>query len=144
MLDVAPDSFGFGGQLFVAEWGDLAPGTNPLLPNPRGYRITRIDPAVGGMAAPFAANTTPGPASQLGLRGQGLERPFDVKFGPAGAMYIADYGIARVNLARLRRGQVPYEFPAAPARSGAWFARADRRGRDDQEEARTAAVGRIG
>ncbi len=116
MLDVAPASFGFGGQLFVAEWGDLAPGTNPLLPAPRGYRITRIDPAAGGMAAPFAANSTPGPASQLGQRGRGLERPFDVKFGPDGAMYIADYGIARVNLARLRRGQVPYEFPR---RSGA-------------------------
>jgi len=116
MLDVAPDSFGFGGQLFVAEWGDLAPGTSPLRPAPTGYRITRIDPAVGGMAVPFAANRTPGPASELGLRGRGLERPFDVKFGPDGAMYIADYGIGRVNLARLRRGQVPYEFPP---RSGA-------------------------
>jgi len=116
MLDVAPESFGFGGNLFVAEWGDLAPGTNPLLPNPGGCRITRIDPAAGGMAAPFAANTTPGPASALRMRGRGLERPFDVKFGPDGAMHIADYGIARVNLARLRRGQVQHEFPR---RSGA-------------------------
>ena len=49
--------------------------------------------------------------SVLGFRGRGLERPFDVKVGPDGAMYIADYGIARVNLARLRRGRVPYEFP---------------------------------
>ncbi len=50
-----------------ADWRGVGPssspdgwrGTDPLLLNPRGYRITRIDPAAGGMATPFAANTTP-------------------------------------------------------------------------------------
>ena len=27
----------------------------------------------------------------------GLERPFDVKFGPDGALYISDYGVVNVN-----------------------------------------------
>ena len=42
---------------------------------------------------------------------RGIERPLDVKFGPDGAMYIVDFGVARVNFARIKRGQVPYEFP---------------------------------
>ncbi len=40
----------------------------------------------------------------------GIERPFDVKFGPDGAMYIVDYGVARINLARIAEGHLPYEF----------------------------------
>ncbi len=52
-----------------------------------------------------------GTASEQGARGRALERPFDVKFGPDGAMYIVDYGVARVNLARIRDGQAPHEFP---------------------------------
>jgi len=43
--------------------------------------------------------------------GLGLERPFDVRFGPDGAMYIVDYGVARINMARAAENQVPYEFP---------------------------------
>jgi glucose/arabinose dehydrogenase len=112
MLDVAPAAWGeFAGQLFVAEWGDLAPPTSPLREeaNP-GFRIVRINPATG-QAEPFVRNQKPGPASAQGAMGMGLERPFDVKFGPDGAMYIVDYGVARVNLARLAEGQVPYEFP---------------------------------
>ncbi|MDP9473451.1 MAG: hypothetical protein M3Q71_22780, partial [Chloroflexota bacterium] len=29
-----------------------------------------------------------------------------------GAMYVVDYGTARINLARTAQGQVPYDFPA--------------------------------
>jgi len=47
----------------------------------------------------------------MGAMGMGFERPFDVKFGPDGALYIVDYGTARVNPARVAQGQVPYEFP---------------------------------
>jgi len=111
MLDVAPASWGsLAGHVFVAEYGDLAPNTNPLLDKPAGYQIVRIDPA-GGRAVPFIHNAKPGPASGQGAVGRGLERPVDVKFGPDGAMYISDYGISRVNPARAAEGQVPYEFP---------------------------------
>ncbi len=91
LLDMAPASWGeFAGQLFVAEWGDLAPPTNPLLDRPTGYQVSRIDPATR-QAVPFARNAMPSPASAQGAPGMGLERPFDVKFGPDGAMYIVDY-----------------------------------------------------
>ena len=46
------------------------------------------------------------------------DSPIDVKFGPDGAMYIVDYGIANVNAARAAEGQVPYEFP--PETGAVW------------------------
>lgn len=110
-VDVAPASWGeLAGQVFVAEWGDLAPATSPLRDNIPGYQVTRIDPATG-RAVPFARNRMSGPASAVGMRGLGLERPLDVKFGPDGALYIVDYGVALVNPARAAQGQVPYDFP---------------------------------
>ena len=110
-LDVAPDSWGdLTGHLFVAEWGDLAPETNPLQDGRPGYRVVRIDPE-SGQVEPFVSNAQPGPASEQDAQGEGIERPFDVKFGPDGAMYVVDYGVARVNQARAAEGQVPYEFP---------------------------------
>ena len=97
MLDVASTSWGdWAGDLFVAEWGDLAPGTNLLREQPVGSRVVRIDPATEEIE-PFVRNEQPGPASEQGARGMGLERPFDVKFGPDGAMYIVDFGVVEVN-----------------------------------------------
>jgi Cu/Zn superoxide dismutase/glucose/arabinose dehydrogenase len=110
-LDVAPDEWDeFAGQLFVAEWGDLAPPTNPLREDLAGYQVVRVDPE-SGEVEPFVRNAEPAPASAQDAMGMGLERPFDVKFGPDGAMYIVDYGVARINPARAAEGQVPYEFP---------------------------------
>ncbi|AFZ69321.1 PQQ-dependent sugar dehydrogenase [Deinococcus peraridilitoris] len=109
-LHFSPDNWGpFANQLFVAEWGDLSPATNPLRDKPTGYQISRIDPNTK-RAVPFARNAKPGPASGQGAMGQGLERPFDLKFND-GAMYIVDYGVARVNPARIKDGKPPYEFP---------------------------------
>lgn len=68
----------------------------------------RIDPE-SGEVQPFAQNAKLGsPASEQMAMGMGLERPFDVKCGPDGAMYIADYGVARINPAS---EGTPYEFP---------------------------------
>ncbi len=111
LIDVAPASWGeLAGHVFTAEWGDLTPATSPLGQKPTGFRISRIAPG-GGPAMPFVRNAMPGPASAQGAPGAGIERPFDVKFGPDGAMYIVDYGIARINFARVAQGQVPYDFP---------------------------------
>jgi glucose/arabinose dehydrogenase len=118
MLMAAPDSWGsYAGQLFVAEWGDLAPATDPLLPKPTGYRIVTIAPG-NTQATPFAANRLPGSASAQGAPGEGFERPFDVEFGPDGALYVSDYGVAIVDLDKMRAEQPPYTFP--PATGAIW------------------------
>jgi glucose/arabinose dehydrogenase len=99
LLDVGPDSWGsMAGHLFIAEWGDLAPPTNPLRGmKPAGFQIVMVNPA-NGQLEPFVSNVHPGPASEQGNTGKGLERPFDVKFGPDGAMYIVDYGVVEMDL----------------------------------------------
>jgi glucose/arabinose dehydrogenase len=100
LLDVAPASWGsMAGHVFIAEWGDLAPPTNPLRgEKPAGYQIVKVNPA-NGRLEPFVRNVHPGPASEQGNAGKGIEHPFDVKFGPDGAMYIVDYGVVEINLA---------------------------------------------
>jgi glucose/arabinose dehydrogenase len=143
-LDVAPESWGqLAGQLFVAEWGDLSPPTNPLREQPAGFRIIRVDPSRPQTAArPFVQNRELGPASEQGAPGSGLERPFDVKFGPdiprpgrsphrpAEAMYISDYGIVEIDFSKAppyryipdtgviwrvtRRGALPAGVPPDP------------------------------
>ena len=120
LIDLAPAAFGSAaGQLVVAEWGDLAPPTNPLRDQPTGYQVTVIAPGGGRRrAVPFVRNARPGPASAQGAMGQGLERPFGVRFGPDGALYIVDYGVARINPALVAQGKPPYEFP--PATGAIW------------------------
>jgi glucose/arabinose dehydrogenase len=108
MLDVAPLSWGpWAGHVFIAEWGDLAPPTNPLRgERPAiGFRIVEVDPATGNLTQ-FAANFGGGPASYQGMRGKGLERPFEVKFGPDGAMYIVDYGVVEIDMSQAP----PYKY----------------------------------
>ncbi|HEV7349730.1 hypothetical protein [Telluribacter sp.] len=101
LVDVAPASWGnMAGRLFVAEWGDLAPPTNPLRgKKPAGFQIVMINPA-SGQLEPFLRNTTPGPASMQGMEGKGLERPFGVRFGPDGALYIVDYGVVKIDMSK--------------------------------------------
>jgi glucose/arabinose dehydrogenase len=109
LLDVAPASWGgMAGQLFIAEWGDLSPPTNPLRgKRPAGYRIVRVNPA-SGQLEPFVWNRQPGPASISNAQGQGLDRPFNVKFGPDGAMYIVDYGVVKIDMSLTQQGKPPY------------------------------------
>lgn len=98
MLDVAPASWGdFAGRVFVAEWGDLAPPTNPLRgKKAAGSQVVMIDPATGQLE-PFIRNPQPGPASAQGKEGSGMERPFGLRFGPDDAMYIVDYGVVKID-----------------------------------------------
>ncbi len=111
MLDVAPESWGdWAGHVFVAEWGDLTPPTNPLRgPEPAGFRVVRIDPETGALE-PFVSNEQPGPASLQDPFGMGIERPFNVRFGPDGAMYIVDYGVVTINMALTQQGKPPYVY----------------------------------
>jgi glucose/arabinose dehydrogenase len=109
-LDVATSAFGnFAGQLFVAEFGDLGPPTNPLINRPRGFRVSVVDPETRRVET-FLRNAQPGPASAQGPRAAGLERPVDVTFGPDGAMYILDYGVARPSIPEAKPGDYPFLF----------------------------------
>ena len=108
LLDVAPASWGeLAGQVFIAEWGDLAPPTNPLRGQARsGFQVVQVDPASGTLTTFVGNRGGEGPASEMGMKGQGLERPFDVKFGPDGAMYIVDYGVVTIDTSL----QPPYRY----------------------------------
>jgi glucose/arabinose dehydrogenase len=109
-LDVAPTTFGnFGGQLLIAEWGDLAPITNPLRGPPSGHRIVVTDPRTRRVET-FIRNAQPGPASAQGAKGRGIERPVDVTFGPDGAMYILDYGVVLPSRPEAMPGDFPFKW----------------------------------
>ncbi|MDP2314118.1 MAG: c-type cytochrome [Pseudomonadota bacterium] len=85
-LDVAPEEFGAGGEVFVAEFGDMAPAVGKVLA-PVGRRVVRVDVGTG-VLTPFAvtdADAAPG---------AGLERPVDVAFSPDGqSLYVLDFGV---------------------------------------------------
>lgn len=89
-----PD-FGFEGQLFIAQFGDMAPNVGKVLA-PVGFRVVRVDVKTG-IVTEFAANygKKNGPATWL--KSGGLERPLSVKFSPDGtALYLVDFGIMNV------------------------------------------------
>lgn len=85
--------FGFGGQAFVALFGDLAPVTTPRQVVPAGFKVVRVDPDTGTIAD-FAVNRVQGPASKL-FHG-GFERPSHCAFGPDGALYVVDFGEIKI------------------------------------------------
>lgn len=67
---------------------DLAPPTNSIRSKvPTGFQVVRVDPG-SREVVPFATNPSILSASYLGIQGRGLECPYDVKFGPDGAIYV--------------------------------------------------------
>ena len=100
-FDFAPASFGFEGQLFVAQWGSGFPATYQD-PDLHGFDVLRLDPRTR-KAEVFARNKQAGPASIRSLGG--FERPVAARFGPDGALYLLDWG----HLAVTRKG--PYHVP---------------------------------
>lgn len=94
-IDVSSsDAFGYVGEAFVAQLGDMAPNVGKSL-HPVGYRIVRVNPSTG-VITPFAVNREKkGPASLVG--GGGLERPVDVVFSPDGStLYVVDFGVMTI------------------------------------------------
>ena len=89
----ADEGFGFGGQAFVALFGDLAPVTTPRQIVPAGFKVVRVDPDTGA-TCDFAVNRVQGPASKL-FHG-GFERPSSCVFGPDGALYVTDFGEIKI------------------------------------------------
>ena len=95
-------AFGFQGEAFVAQFGDMAPGAGKTL-FPVGFKIVRINVATG-VVRDFATNKGKrnGPASWL--KKGGLERPVSVKFDLSGsALYVVDFGIMKTT----KQGPLP-------------------------------------
>ncbi len=85
-------AFGYEGQAFIAQFGDMAPGVGKAMA-PVGFKVVRVDIETG-VVYTFAANKgdVNGPASWQGSGG--LERPISVRFNPEGtALYIVDFGV---------------------------------------------------
>ncbi|PRY03391.1 glucose/arabinose dehydrogenase [Pontibacter ummariensis] len=89
------DKFGHRGELFVAEWGTLAPLNSPREEDlDHGFRVVRVD-VEKGTAEPFMHNKKMGPASSFGSGG--IERPVSCKFSPDGeSLYVLDFGHVKV------------------------------------------------
>ncbi|MDW5299510.1 MAG: hypothetical protein SA378_05155 [Sedimentibacter sp.] len=84
--------FGPYGDAYVAESGSISPISTGGYPLPGvGRRILRINMEDGSESV-FAINRSGLGASFT--EGGGFERPWDVVFGPDGAMYVLDYGIS--------------------------------------------------
>lgn len=84
----------YRGKLIAALSGDRAPfaSGNQKLVGPIGYKVMEIDPEMR-TTTEFVVNAARKPGSLIGDKtGLAIERPFDVKFGPDGALYILDFG----------------------------------------------------
>jgi glucose/arabinose dehydrogenase len=90
------DAFGYRGELFVCEWGTLAPLNSPRREDlTHGFKVMRIN-VKQGKGESFLHNREPGPASTITGSG-GIERPVDCKFSPDGcSLYVLDFGVVRV------------------------------------------------
>ncbi|GAB3541232.1 hypothetical protein GCM10027443_40280 [Pontibacter brevis] len=95
-LDFSRSSaFGYEGQAFIAQFGDLAPDVGKVLA-PVGYKVVRVD-VTNGTIKDFAANKGKKVAPASKLKSGGLERPVGVKFSPDGqSLYIVDFGVMEV------------------------------------------------
>jgi hypothetical protein len=100
---------------FVALFGDFTPATGTV-DAPQGVKVVRLDTTTG-QVSDFITNDIAGEASKHGLGG--LEHPSDVTFGPDGAMYVTDWGIARISVDGLKldadSGVVWRVVPASPS-----------------------------
>lgn len=92
-IDISKSSaFGFEGDAFIAQFGDMAPGVGKVL-SPVGYKVVRVDTS-NGVVEDFAVNRVVGNGPATWLKSGGLERPVSVEFAPDGqALYIVDFGI---------------------------------------------------
>jgi len=100
------DRFGFAGQAFVAQFGDMSPTVGKVMA-PVGFNVVRVDPTSGTIEL-FAVNKPrgdkTGPASLIG--GGGLERPVACRFTrDGGALYLVDFGQVRMT----ERGPQPVQ-----------------------------------
>jgi glucose/arabinose dehydrogenase len=110
----AASDWGKSTDVFIALFGDFTPATGTVA-EPQGVKIVKVD-TTNGNISDFITNKEAGQASRHNAGG--LEHPSDVTFGPDGAMYIADWGIARVSTDGLKldeKSGVVWKITKAPA-----------------------------
>ena len=91
----ADGSFGYDGQAFVAQFGDITPISGKTI-SPVGFQVVQVDTQTGEISK-FASNKKPGPATAHPNSG-GLQRPLNVVFSPDGTeLYVVDFGILAPN-----------------------------------------------
>jgi glucose/arabinose dehydrogenase len=83
---------------FIALFGDFTPATGTV-PAPQGVKIVRLDTTTGELSD-FITNKFSVEASKRSAGG--LEHPSDVTFGPDGAMYVTDWGVAHITVDGLK------------------------------------------
>lgn len=97
-------TFGYQGQAFVAQFGDMAPNVGKVW-KPVGYKVVRVD-VENGIVEDFAVNRGKQNGPATWLKSGGLERPVSVYFSPdAEAMYVVDFGI----LSMSKEGPRPHQ-----------------------------------
>ncbi len=92
------DEWGPPTDAFIALFGDFTPATGTV-PRPVGVEVVRVS-TTNGEITPFLANKNSGAASTHSAGG--LEHPSDVTFGPDGAMYVTDWGVAHITVDGLK------------------------------------------
>jgi glucose/arabinose dehydrogenase len=91
----ASDKFGYKGQAFVAQFGDMAPKVGKVL-SPVGFKVVRVD-VNNGVITDFCVNKGKKNGPATFLKKQGLERPLGLKFNPVdGALYLVDFGVIKI------------------------------------------------
>jgi glucose/arabinose dehydrogenase len=92
------EEWGAPTDVFVALFGDFTPATGTV-PEPQGVKVVRVDTTTG-QVTDFITNKFSVEASKRSAGG--LEHPSDVTFGPDGAMYITDWGVAHITVDGLK------------------------------------------
>lgn len=86
------DAFGFAGEAFVAEFGDMAPNVGKVW-DPVGFKVVRVDVKTG-VIRDFAVNKGKRNAPASKLKNGGLERPVGVRFDQKGnSLIVVDFGV---------------------------------------------------
>ena len=104
-------------DVFIALFGDFTPATGTVA-EPQGVKVVRLD-TTNGQITDFLSNKVSGEAFRYSAGG--LEHPSDVTFGPDGAMYVTDWGIARITVDGLRlepNTGVVWKVSVAPSERG--------------------------
>ncbi len=90
------DAFGFTGEAFIAQFGDMAPKVGKVLA-PVGFKVVRVN-AANGVIRDFAVNKGKRNWPASWHKKGGLERPISVKFDPSGTtLYVVDFGVVTVS-----------------------------------------------
>ena len=88
-------SFGYTGEVFIAEFGDMAPATGKVL-SPVGFKVVRVNIHTG-VVEDFAVNKGKRNGPALKYKNAGLERPISVRFDPQGNnLYVVDFGVVKM------------------------------------------------